>query len=201
MHKCFISYKKEDTWYKNYLINTLGGENFINKSLDRTVNSDDGEYVLYVIRRDYLSDSTVTLFLIGDHSSENEGFDYFGDKNFFIKRELAASLYNGPGNSRSGIVGIVLPNMYDKVYKGSNICLTCGGSHETVMMNDATVIREFSYNYYTQPHDKCAWGDDDRYCILAKWDEFIDNPDHYINMAFDKRFSAISNKLRIYNLR
>ena len=50
MHKCFISYKKEDLWYKDYLIKNLGGENFINKSLDRTINSDDGEYVLYVIR-------------------------------------------------------------------------------------------------------------------------------------------------------
>ncbi len=201
MHKCFISYKKEDLWYKDYLIKKLGGENFVNKSLDRTINSEDGEYVLYVIRRDYLSDSTVTLFLIGDHSSENEGYDFYGDKNYFIKRELAASLYNGPGNSRSGIVGIVLPNMYDRIFKGSNICLACGGSHETVLMNDSTVIREFSYNYYTQPHDKCAWGDDDRYCILAKWDDFLKNPDYYINMAFDKRFSAISDKLRIRNLR
>ena len=139
--------------------------------------------------------------MIGDHSSENEGYDFHGDKNYFIKRELAASLYNGPGNSRSGIVGIVLPNMYDKIYKGSNICLKCGGSHETVLIDDATVIREFSCNYYTQPHDKCAWGDDDRYCVLAKWNEFLENPDYYINKAFDKRFSAISNKLRLRNLR
>ena len=62
MHKCFISYKKEDVAYKNYLIDNLGGANFVNKSLDRTINSNDGDYVMKVIRQDYLCDSTVTLF-------------------------------------------------------------------------------------------------------------------------------------------
>ena len=39
-----------------------------------------------VIRRDYLKDSTVTIFLIGEHSSENEGYDYLGPKNYFIQK-------------------------------------------------------------------------------------------------------------------
>lgn len=201
MHKCFISYKKEDVQYKDYLINSLGRDNFIDKSLDRTINSSDGDYVMDVIRKDYLRDSTVTLFLIGDHSAENEGYDFYGDKNYFIKRELAASLYNGSGNSRSGIVGIVLPNMYERIYRGESKCQICGYDHNIVHIDDSTVVREFSYNYYTQPHDRCAWGESDRYCILAKWDEFVGKPEYYINMAFAKRFSEISKKLRIRNLR
>lgn len=111
MHKCFISFKKEDAVYRDYLVENLGGTNFVDKSLDRVINSEDGDYVMEVIRRDYLCDSTVTLFLIGEHSSENEGYDWMGDRNYFIKRELAASLYNGKGNTRSGILGIVLPQM------------------------------------------------------------------------------------------
>ena len=76
MHKCFISYKKEDVAYRNYIIDNFGGDNFVNKSLDRTIDSYDGDYVMKVIRQDYLCDSTVTLFLIGTHSSENEGTVY-----------------------------------------------------------------------------------------------------------------------------
>lgn len=202
MHKCFISYKKEDSYYKNYLVDILGSENFINKALDRTIESDDGDYIMKVIREDYLKDSTVTLFLIGEHSSEGEGKDIWGNYiNYFIMRELQASLYNGKGNTRNGVVGIVLPNMYDRVYKGSYTCFTCGKTHNTVAVNDTTAIREFSYNYYTEPHDKCAWSEDDRYCILVKWDDFIKNPEKYIDSAFDKRFSEISKKLRIRNLR
>ena len=39
MRKCFISYKKEDVTYKNYLVKNLGSESFINKSLDRRIDS------------------------------------------------------------------------------------------------------------------------------------------------------------------
>ena len=199
MHKWFISYKKEDKVYRTYLINEFGSENFINKSLDKTIDSDDGDYVMKVIREEYLSDSTVTIFLIGTHSSEKEGYDSIGDKNYFIKRELSASLYNGSGNTRSGILGVVLPNMYDRVYKGSYSCTTCGNSHNHVSINDDTVIREFSYNYYIKPHDGCAWGDDERYCVLVKWDDFVKEPEKYINQAYDKRFSEISKKIHVKN--
>ena len=201
MHKCFISYKKEDVAYKNYLIDNLGGANFVNKSLDRTINSNDGDYVMKVIRQDYLCDSTVTLFLIGEHSSENEGSDWMGERNYFIKREIAASLYNGLGNTRNGVVGVVLPNMYSKVYKGDSSCLTCGNTHNLVDITDSTAIREFSYNYYTQPHEGCSWSEEERYCVLVKWDDFIVSPDKYINQAFDKRFSSAASKIRIRNLR
>ncbi len=201
MHKCFISYKKEDLWYKKYLVDNYGGENFVNKALDRRIDSDDGDYVMKVIRRDYLCDSTVTLFLIGEHSSENEGWDLMGDKNYFIKRELAASLFNGDGNTRNGILGIVLPSMYDKIYKGNCTCTTCGNTHNLVLINDSTAIREYSYNYYTEPHVGCSWSEDERYCVLVKWDDFLKDPDSFINQAFNKRVSPVASKIRIRNLR
>lgn len=201
MHKCFISYKKEDVAYKDYLINNLGGDNFINKSLDRTINSNDGDYVMRVIRQDYLCDSTVTLFLIGEHSSENEGSDWMGDRNYFIKRELAASLYNGNGNTRNGILGIVLPSMYSRVYQGESKCTICGNTHNLVNVNDSTTIREFSYNYYTQPHEGCGWSDEERYCVLVRWDDFKASPDKNINQAFEKRYSPVASKIRIRNIR
>lgn len=201
MHKCFISYKKEDAAYKDYLVDTFGGENFVIKTLDRTIDSLDGDYVMKVIRQDYLCDSTVTLFLIGSHSSENEGSDWMGDRNYFIKREIAASLFNGSGNTRNGVLGIVLPNMYSSVYHGETKCATCGNTHNLVNINDSTTIREFSYNYYTKPREGCAWSEEERYCVLVKWDDFIADPEKYINQAYDKRTSPVASKIRIRNLR
>ena len=166
------------------------------------IDSYDGDYIMKTIRQDYLKDSTVTVFLIGTHSSENEGFDYMGRrKNYFIERELQASLYNGEGNTRNGILGVVLPEMYDQIYKGTYQCLKCGGTHNTVVMNDSTVIREFSKNYYIEPHSGCAWSDDERYCVLVKWEDFVSNPEKYVDMAFEKRTSAIADKVKIRNLR
>lgn len=200
-HKCFISYKKEDIAYRDMLLKLFSSADVINKSLDRTINSNNGDYVMQVIRQDYLRDSTVTIFLIGQHSSENEGYDWNGDKNYFIKRELQASLYNGNGNTRNGILGVVLPNMYDAVYHGTYTCSTCGSTHNWVTMSDEIAIREFTVNYYIKPHSGCAWSEDDRYCVLAKWDDFVVSPEYYVECAFQKRFSEVAKKVKIYRLR
>lgn len=201
-HKCFISFKKEDQWYRNQIDKLFAESDLINKGLDRIINSDDGDYIMQTIRQDYLKDSTVTIFVIGTHSSEIEGYDYMGRrKNYFIERELQASLYNGPGNTRNGILGVVLPEMYNRIYKGKHQCLICGDIHDIVAIEDSTVIREFSKNYYTEPHSGCSWSDSERYCILVKWDDFVADPESYVNTAFDKRTSEIASKIKIRNLR
>lgn len=201
-HKCFISYKKEDKDYLEDTIGLLGEKEYIDKSLDRIIDSEDGDYIMQVIRQDYLRDSTVTIFLIGEHSSEKEGTDFLGrDKNYFIKRELQASLYNGKGNTRNGILGVVLPDMYDKIYKGTYKCDSCGGNHNYVAINDDTVIREFSKNYYCEPHNGCAWTEDDRYCVLVKWEDFKKDPQDYIEKAFEKRTQEVVENIVIKNLR
>lgn len=190
-HKCFITFKTEDEDYKKYIQEELDID-MIDKSLNEPIDSDDEDYIMRKIREDYLSDSTVTICLIGTSSSENLGWD----EQRFIKRELQASLYNGQNNSKSGILGIVLPSMYDSIYTGSGICDTCGNSHTYVNINDSTIIKEFSYNYYI-PNNKCSWSEDDRYCVLVKWSDFKINPNYYIDKAFDKRSSDISSKTKV----
>ena len=96
--------KKEDQWYRDKIDNLFSASDIINKGLDRVIDSNDGDYIMKTIRQDYLKDSTVTVFLIGTHSAENGGCDYLGRrKNYFIERELQASLFNGEGNTRNGI--------------------------------------------------------------------------------------------------
>ena len=190
-HKCFISFKKEDISYKKEIQGWKENNkvDMIDKSLNTPIDSDDEDYIMRKIREDYLSDSTVTIFLIGTHSSENMGWE----EQKYIKRELQASLYNGEGNTRSGILGVVLPQMYDSVYRGSYNCSTCGNSHNWVAIDDSTVIKEFSKNYYLNSHGKCSYFDDDRYCVLVKWCDFLQNPNTYIDMAFNKRSQPIAN--------
>ena len=105
-HKCFISFKTEDECYKKYIQNSLDVD-MIDKSLDEPIDSDDEDYIMRKIREDYLSDSTVTIFLIGNKSAENSS----GENQTFIKREIQASLYNGKDNTKNGILGIVLPSI------------------------------------------------------------------------------------------
>lgn len=197
-HRVFISFKTEDKSYKNYIQNNLGVD-MIDKSLNDAIDSEDEDYIMRKIREDYLSDSTVTIFLIGTHCSENEG----AEEQKFIKRELQASLFHGKSNSRNGILGIVLPHMYDEIFKGNYNCSKCGKNHNHVSINDSTVIKEFSCNYYIKPlsEEKCSWAEEDRYCVLVKWDDFnidSDSAEKFIDQAFDKRKEPIAEKVKVY---
>ncbi len=190
-HKCFISFKTQDHDYKKYIHDNLDVD-MIDKSLHEPINSDDEDYIMRKIREDYLSDSTVTIFLIGANSAENS----FLENQKFIKRELQASLYHGINNTKNGILGIVLPNMIDSIFLGSQNCISCGRSHSIIKIDDQTVIKEFSYNYYI-PNNKCSWSENDRFCILTKWDDFCNNPNHFINQAFNKRTQGISDFTKV----
>ena len=193
-HKCFISFKTEDIDYKKIIQEDLDVD-MIDKSLNEPIESDDEDYVMRKIREDYLSDSTVTIFLIGLYSAENSQVDQE-----YIKRELQASLYNNPpNNTRNGILGVVLPSMTDLIYKGQYSCSTCGKQHNYVAIDDDTVIKEFGYNYYLpNPKNGCSWSEDDRSCVLVKWEEVGDNPKEYINQAFDKRGSEAAKNVKVY---
>ncbi|MCM3239598.1 TIR domain-containing protein [Heyndrickxia oleronia] len=190
--KCFISFKTEDIHYKKFIQSELDVD-MIDKSLDVAIDSDNEEYIMRKIREDYLSSSTVTIHLIGRFSAENRGYH----EQKYIKRELQASLYNGNGNTRNGILGIVLPEMYDQIYTGSHFCNDCNENHNYVNINNSTTIKEFSYNYYI-PNNKCAHSEDDRYCVLVKWNNFSKEPNKYIEKAFEKRSNPIANKVKVY---
>jgi hypothetical protein len=189
--KCFISCKTEDFEYKKTITEDLDID-MIDKSLHEAIDSDDEDYIMQRIREDYLSDSTVTIHLVGPYSADNRGWE----EQKFIKRELQASLYHGAGNTQNGILGIVLPSMYSQIYQGSVICSTCGNGHQSILLDNSTTISEFSYNFFI-PNGKCSHSIDDRYCILVKWDDFVSDPGKYIEEAFQKRSTPIADKTKV----
>lgn len=196
-HRCFISFKKSDLYYKNEILRKLGNEQIKGKALDKWIDSEDIDYVMQVIRSEYLSNTSVTLFLIGSSSSENEGVDYLGYNNQnFIIRELQATLYDGKGNRRSGLLGIVLPEMNNFIFKSSYYCSSCNSNHNTVVIDDTTAIREFSKNYYLKPIDygcKDVHNEDGRYCVLVRYNDFMKDTNKYIDQAFNKTQEDISD--------
>ena len=201
-HNCFISFKKEDDYYKEKILTKLGSERILGRALDEWIDSPDIDYVMQVIRTKYMAGTTVTIFLIGKHSSEKEGNDIFGrPKNAFIQRELQATLYDRKGFPRSGLLGVVLPSMESKIYKGPYTCKTCGETHNCVDISDDTVIKEFSANYYLKKDMGCAYSEAGRFCVLVRYSEFMNNPDKYIDMAYDKLNEPICDEVHWRELR
>lgn len=190
-HKVFISFKTEDMAYKN-AIKSIPGIDYIDKSLTEPINSNNDDYIMSKIRTEYLHDSTVTIFLIGHKSSETPG----SDEQYYIKKELQASLYNKDSHLKSGVLGVVLPDMVPTVYGSDYECSTCNVKHSIIKINDSTTISEFNYNYYI-PNGKCAHAEEDRYCVLATWDQFVSDPNTWIEAAFAKRTAPIASKTKV----
>lgn len=100
-HKVFISYyHDEDAKYRNEF-ETLFGNVMVSRSvnigdIDPTTNT---EYIMQTIRNDYLSDSTVTVVLVGAHTWQRKYVDW----------EIYSSLRDSSKSPRSGLVGILLP--------------------------------------------------------------------------------------------
>lgn len=104
-HKCFVSYHVDDMDEVTTFLDDYGAE-FIPRSVgvtdeDDFVDSDDEDYIKRRIRETYLSDSTVTIVLLGKCT--------WGRK--FVDWEISSSLRNDSVNKRSGLLVMPLPSM------------------------------------------------------------------------------------------
>lgn len=200
-HNCFVSFKKEDWKYKKEIIDKLGANRILGKSLDKKIESEDIDYVMQVIREEYMKGTTVTIFLIGEYSSENEGLDSEGRNNqAFIIRELQATLYDRIGNPRDGLLGVVLPEMESKIFGGKQICQHCGSTVSTINLNDDTVIREFSRNYWLKPNECGHYDESGRYAVLCRYSDFMQDPEKFIDKAFEKTKDTISQMVHFRDI-
>lgn len=104
-HKCFISYHQEneievtkfiDDFSDVFIPKVLGALN-----IDDLIDSTDTDYVMRRIRELYLTDSTVTIVMIGKCTWARRYVDW----------EVASSLRNDSVNKRSGLMAITLKSV------------------------------------------------------------------------------------------
>ncbi|MGI9346949.1 MAG: TIR domain-containing protein [Gammaproteobacteria bacterium] len=117
-HKVFISYHHDnDECYKEELIelNEYYGEQIFD---DRSVNTGgidenlSDERIRETIRDKYLSDTTVTIVLIGEETKKRKHVDW----------ELHSSMYDGEVNKKSGIILMGLPEIQSYSYVLPDTC-------------------------------------------------------------------------------
>lgn len=104
-HKCFVSYHVDDIDEVTSFLDDFGSE-FIARSVGVTVEDDfvdsqDDDYIKRRIREKYLTDSTVTIVLLGECTWSRK----------FVDWEISSSLRNDAANRRSGLLAIPLPSM------------------------------------------------------------------------------------------
>ena len=103
-HKCFLSYYSADADEVLKFVNDFT-DVFIPRAVGVSeaypwVNSDDDDYVMDVIRDDYLADSTVTLVFVGTCTWSRK----------FVDWEVYSSLRRDQSNRFNGVLTIQLPS-------------------------------------------------------------------------------------------
>lgn len=95
-HKLFISYYHNDDEYYRNKFEDLFGELFINKSVQLGDIDDDlsTNYIKRLIREEYISDTSVVVVLVGEHTYCRKHVDW----------EISAGLLKN-----TGLVGLILP--------------------------------------------------------------------------------------------
>ena len=99
-HRCFVSYHKVNSTAVNNFVEEFS-DVFTAKTVgvtdeDDFIDSANNEYVMRRIREKYLSNTTVTIVLIGECTKARKYVDW----------EIASTLRNDPVNGRSGLLGI-----------------------------------------------------------------------------------------------
>ncbi len=107
-HKCFVSYHADDADEVEDFLDSFGHV-FIPRVIgvsdeDDFIDSDDTDYVMDCIREQYLTDSTVTIVLVGNCTWARKYVDW----------EVYSTLRNDKNNRRSGLLGITLPSIADR---------------------------------------------------------------------------------------
>lgn len=125
--KCFISYHHADQIEVSSFIQTFDNfhDIFIYRGLglsiaDDIIYSTSTDYVMQRIRELYLSDSTVTIVMIGQCTWARRYVDW----------EIQSSLRQGLANTPNGLLGIKLPSFRNSRYPdrlNANLCAADAG--------------------------------------------------------------------------
>ncbi|MEY7871960.1 TIR domain-containing protein [Enterobacter roggenkampii] len=184
MHKTFLSYhhaKEQDL--KDSIIETYGGESFIDKSVsDGDISTDvSEEYIMRKIREEYLADTTVTVVLIGRETAQRP----------FVNSEIQASLW---GENPAGLIGVVRDEIWNEVFTDavcSDFRCNCGVSLRQISTGYTLYLPYLVQGNHrfqkTVPH----YTDEEVYCAVVRYSDFIADCEKYIDEAFNKR--AIMN--------
>jgi len=109
-HKVFISYHHINDWYYKEMFEHIFDDIIISKAVaNGDIDPDNSDrYIKRLIQEDYITDSTVTVVLVGAETAKRKHIDW----------EISASLSRKVGGY-SGLLGIILPTHPDYNPRGT----------------------------------------------------------------------------------
>ena len=222
-HKIFVSYKYADSDVRPFsnnifLSNTVRDyvdklETYINNSDHIYKGESDGEDLsklsedtIWEKLKNRIYDSSLTIVMISPHMKEA----YKKDRDQWIPWEISYSLKevsrkNSAGNyvnsASNAILAIVLPdriNSYSYFIVDNNCC----GTGCRTLLTDTLfqILHDNMFNIKKPDCAKCTnnrqiYHGESSYVLAVKWDDFIQNPEEYIDRAY-----KIQNSIEQYDV-
>lgn len=187
-HKTFISYKfSEAQDLRDDIIEALGEDATYYKG-ETSDSPDLTDYTTETIKehlKDMIFDSSVTIVIISPHMTESEWIDWE------IEYSLREYSRNGRSSKSNGVVGVIMKVNGDYSWLQKTTSHSDGHtstSHDKSKMYKIINDNRFNENPKRYFCEKCKTVDrlTGSYISLIEEDEFLDNPNKFIDNAYEK---------------
>jgi hypothetical protein len=191
--KAFVSFRFADgVDLKDEIIDLLKGKDLIidkSESVDRSQMSEESiqEYLYEKLR-----DTSLTIVIITPMAI-NYKKDWMGTYDDWMYDELRYSLYERKGNTINAAVAIYTEDAKGSLmYSSTKMCSDCKKEHTSSTINVFdNLVRKNMMNvkstYKKNPCKDYYDSDYDSYISLIPLNDFKSNPQHYIDIALEKR--------------
>lgn len=187
-HKTFISYKYSEAQnLRDRIINALGNDAtyYRGETSDSPDLSDTSTQNIKRVLSDMMYDTSVTIVIISPHMKESKWIDW----------EIEYCLKNNTRKDRTshtnGVIGVIMKwnggyDWFKQSSRNSDGCIS-SSYNESYLYE---IIKNNRYNQnpkrYSCPICKTVNALSGSYISFVEEDDFINNPQYYINNAYDK---------------
>lgn len=178
-HKVFLSFHHQDDSYRQQFERDFSSQfnsTFVNRSVqDGDIDPNNKiDTIRQKIRDNFISDSTVTIVLIGANTWQRKHVDW----------EIGYSLTQTSQNTRSGLIGILLPSYH--------ICLDSQNNREFKYTENGSVYTPC--NIPPRLYDNIQSG----YAKIYSYPSSANQLKKWIHEAFQRRNSGLNRNSRDY---
>lgn len=189
----FVSFRYSDgNKYKEELVTKLNeNSRTIDFSEDKD-RSNMSEETIQMYLYDKIRKTSVTIILLTPNAL-NHRRNCFGEYDDWMHDEIRFSLEDREQNRTSGLVAVYTKEAKDMIIKSStHRCTVCNETKNcTTILDFDNLVRKNMFNIKpSYKHNKCIDLYDteyDHYCQLVSYEDFINDVDKYINIAYEKR--------------
>lgn len=210
-YKIFISYKYADSSVESIIEGdtprayvTKLQEDIIGKDNINKGEKDDEDLSLFkdtTIKtklKEKIKDSSITIVLISPCMKEISK----SEKDQWIPWEISYSLRDIYGSEPNGMLGVVLPskyNNYDYFMNNWSGYDADGNLHHVTRYNSENTFNIIQENMFNQINPEIKYIDNNKvffgdscYIPMIKWDEFIKDPEKYLDKSNDIRINHLN---------